>query len=414
MDGVTDQLEAGSKAAAKQPSRWVDLYLAVLFAGLCGSGMRLLHSTAVWTLADWLINYQGGFVRRGLPGEIAFHLGPLLHVALPAIVLGMALLAYVLVFLSVRALAGRVTWNIWMVAAFVSPVAVAYPFVSTSGYHKEALFFAAFGALLWRLLVLSRRAKDASWKESLALALAGTAGVLSHELFAIYAPYLLAAVYLATPKWRDVLRVIALPALAIGATFALVLTHPGTPQTARAVCASLGPGQEGMCRGSIEYLGRTRAEARGDVLESMDEYHYLRLLPPLTLLGMLPVAGGLFALRRSGMTPAMWWTLAGCSATAWGLSVPLFRYAADWGRWIEIHLFSAFLLLLFANALFAKTPAARTVWWISQSRWRSLLMTALLLVYATCWSLPGTTDIPKGGYVSMFGRVALRHLHHAR
>ena len=25
------------------------------------------------TISEWIINYQGGFTRRGLPGEIAFH-----------------------------------------------------------------------------------------------------------------------------------------------------------------------------------------------------------------------------------------------------------------------------------------------------------------------------------------------------
>ena len=26
------------------------------------------------SISEWIINYQGGFTRRGLPGEIAFHL----------------------------------------------------------------------------------------------------------------------------------------------------------------------------------------------------------------------------------------------------------------------------------------------------------------------------------------------------
>ena len=27
-----------------------------------------------WTMSEWLINYQGGFTRRGLLGDIAFNL----------------------------------------------------------------------------------------------------------------------------------------------------------------------------------------------------------------------------------------------------------------------------------------------------------------------------------------------------
>jgi hypothetical protein len=29
-------------------------------------------ATEIWNLADWLINYQGGFIRRGLIGQIIY------------------------------------------------------------------------------------------------------------------------------------------------------------------------------------------------------------------------------------------------------------------------------------------------------------------------------------------------------
>ena len=34
------------------------------------------------TISEWLINYQGGFTRRGLIGEICFHIARFLNIGL--------------------------------------------------------------------------------------------------------------------------------------------------------------------------------------------------------------------------------------------------------------------------------------------------------------------------------------------
>ena len=39
------------------------------------------------TISEWIINYQGGFVRRGLPGELAFHLASLFDIKLRTVIL---------------------------------------------------------------------------------------------------------------------------------------------------------------------------------------------------------------------------------------------------------------------------------------------------------------------------------------
>ena len=39
------------------------------------------------TISEWIINYQGGFVRRGLPGELAFQLAQFLEIKLRTVIL---------------------------------------------------------------------------------------------------------------------------------------------------------------------------------------------------------------------------------------------------------------------------------------------------------------------------------------
>ena len=389
----------------------MNVYLALISIATCLSGMRVLGSTGVWTLGDWLINYSGGFVRRGLPGFLALHMQQAFHVRSAVVVIGILILLYLFLFLCIRTLAANIHWDFWMVAVFVSPVTVASAFVSTSGYHKEVLFIAAFAGLLVRLLYLHQQQLQPSWKESAWITVVGVIGVLSHEMFAIYFPYVLTALYVARPDMRRLLRISVVPILGIALAAGAVVTHPGTPALARTVCASLGT-DKAVCKGSIEYLGRTRADAHADVVESVDEYHYLAFLPTLTLLGLIPMLAGFWSLRRVGVSRGVWTALIVGTALSIMFSALLFVYGADWGRWIEIHLMSLFLLLLFCRALYDRGYSPQNP--LPRGRGLMIGQAALLIVYATCWSLPGTTNIPKGGYVSMASRISERALSKGR
>lgn len=56
-----------------ETDRLAAVLASVLFCILCIQ-VVLGYSLETWNLSEWLINYAGGFVRRGLPGEIIFQL----------------------------------------------------------------------------------------------------------------------------------------------------------------------------------------------------------------------------------------------------------------------------------------------------------------------------------------------------
>ncbi len=55
-----------------------------------------------WALEDWLLNYSGGFVRRGLTGSVALALGYGLHIAPAWPAAAAQLLCY-----------GAILWSAW-------------------------------------------------------------------------------------------------------------------------------------------------------------------------------------------------------------------------------------------------------------------------------------------------------------
>ena len=52
-----------------------------------------------YTFTDWLINYEGGFVRRGLLGQIVFELSKLLNIQIKFLILIFQISIYLIYFL---------------------------------------------------------------------------------------------------------------------------------------------------------------------------------------------------------------------------------------------------------------------------------------------------------------------------
>ena len=49
---------------------FVSAYLFVIFVLTVRYGLWQYHALGEWGIEDWLINYGGGFIRRGLSGQI--------------------------------------------------------------------------------------------------------------------------------------------------------------------------------------------------------------------------------------------------------------------------------------------------------------------------------------------------------
>ena len=63
-------------------SKYFKIYLLVIFiSSVLLLSNKFLHPTD-WTTSEWLINYQGGFVRRGFAGEILYQMNNLINVPL--------------------------------------------------------------------------------------------------------------------------------------------------------------------------------------------------------------------------------------------------------------------------------------------------------------------------------------------
>lgn len=369
--------------------RFVGCYLTVFFLATVLSGIRFLHLQTAWTMGEWLINYEGGFVRRGLIGEVGLWIAHLLHIRPILSVMLVGVCIYALLFWSVYQLTRSLHWNIWTVLLFISPASIAFGTVSVRSYQKEIVLFAGLAALL----VWLKQGNYTDTGLAVWLSVFCAVGVLNHEPFVVFTPYVVAGMALFIRDWKRLARLTVLPFLVLaGCTYA-VTKHHGTAQTAQAICSSLGTSEEPLCNGAIGSLAGTSADAREDVKRTAVEDHYYTMYPPRIVLGLLPVIGWIYLRRRKRNTII----IAGFGALSCALSVVLFMYAVDWGRWIQIHLFCLFLLIMASEQKETEPDV----------HWNPVLAVSAV-AYALCWSIPGFATTPMYGYLSMLGRFTHR------
>lgn len=113
-----------------------DIYLLYIALAMLVIGWHDTHTQIGWTFGDWLINYHGGFVRRGLIGELVLDAARLVHLSPVYLAAGLSISLYVAVWLSIRELLSRSTWSPWILFAALSPATLAFGILDDrAGFH---------------------------------------------------------------------------------------------------------------------------------------------------------------------------------------------------------------------------------------------------------------------------------------
>lgn len=379
--------------------------------------------THPWIIGEWLINYSGGFLRRGLLGECLLLVHRLTQLPLIGLTASLQIGLYSAFYASLIPLLRGVRWSLPLLALLLSPATLAFTVLDPpTSVRKEILLFLALSLLV--NLVVSRQTP--AWQISLAIAIVSPMLVLTHEALLAFLPYLFLPLLLATPRPRDAIRFAPPPILFAALAFAAAVTHPGGGREAAAICASIGGHldhqQAGICSGAIAYLRFTPAAARAETLRAIHFYSYRTRYPLPILLTCLPIAWRLLdRVRHPGNQRAgrLLLTLTALSVVA---SLPLFVIARDWGRWMEIHATCLLLLFLLLDRLHhSEDPDLSTAADLSvlsgstESRpdaalsLRPVSLVGLVL-YATCWTLPSVGIFPgRFGYLDLARYLATYH-----
>lgn len=323
----------------------------------------------IWRSGDWLINYNGGFVRRGMVGQLVLDTSAPTQADTLWRLFGVQIACYAIVLLYVVRFLQRENYSWAAVVLACSPVAL--PFLGwdpQGGFRKEILGFATLALLGW-----NARRSGPVWLQYARLAVATgvfVIAVFSWETSAFFLPIMLWLLWQATDLRKEVRILVGglLSVVSVAGLYLAIRFH-GDFEHVMAICAPL------LDRGfdytyctdnsAIAAIGWTLSDNMRSVRDSFPLYFWY--LPGIAL-AMLPF-GGVDWLRRN-----RWKVLVAVAPLTL-----LYIIGIDFGRWTHIW-FMALAILQMSQ----RTTLSR--------RWN--LVTAV--VYVSVWALPHCVGVAWG------------------
>lgn len=316
-----------SRRIADEPPTRLVVVLVWLLA-LLGSFVYLSQTLARPSdqqLGDWLINFQGGVVRRGFLGEVLLRFG-LDSDGLVITVLILQISSYLVVTAAATKLYSRTHRNWAWFGLILSPAFIAFSVLQQgAGFRKEVMGLAAVA-----LAAVAGQSTSRLWARSLWVAAVSVfvVAVLAHEsnlVAGIALLWLLRQGRANLLSHRFVITSVATLTASSLLSVVMSLRFPGTPATTGGICNSLSDVgfTRDICSGAIKAVGIP--------LPTMTELLWHQLYPmylwylPFLALALLPIVMVGFPRRHLLVVAAV---LAA--------ALPLFIISIDYGRWISL------------------------------------------------------------------------------
>lgn len=307
-----------------------------------------------WLIGDWLINYQGGFVRRGLLGDLFFRISQATGVHIILLVVVFQVVVYLLFFLCTYRLARSSSFSISTAFLLFSPAFILFTVLSPNGaFRKEVLLLAALSALCYFLTVHQRGGQPRTSLLLSYVAISSVFLVLNHEMLTLFLPYLIAAIIIHEKGWGDLSKKATLALLpAVLITLLVFLFFKGDGHTVNAVCASLKDHAPEDClsteiTGAVTFLKADLTFARHFVEDSFVATtalaYGLSAIFSVIPFVLVYFSSGFAAVRQN---KTLLKSLTLCVISALILTVPLLWVMADYGRLIYLHVSCLTLLAL--------------------------------------------------------------------
>ena len=328
--------------ASMTPARWRLLVLSfsVLVGGFHVALIVLQSQSQLgFAFSDWLINYEGGFSRRGLPGSIMLTLDKSFDLTLPLqVVAAQATLAVVGSYLWAR-LFIQLQPSLIHLGLMIFPLGLAFPVSDFAAAGRKELLV---GLIFLAMLNQKERtpAVVGLWSISLALVLVA----LSHEgLIFLMGPVVIALILKGHSASKAIL--VLTPAISAVALLAL-FTEPSTSELCEAL--RLRGLKGSVCNSSIAFLDWSVEENLRFTAEQLAN-------PMFVIHGLLMICSLIWICAFIAKTFKLSPLLARSLFLSTVFTFPLYLVGIDWGRWAS----ATYLGLIFIYSLFSQSPKVK-------------------------------------------------------
>ena len=299
------------------------------------------HGGSAYQSGDWLINYEGGFVRRGLIGQLILIISPNGTLGLIfLLIIQTSFYFLVFVFFAYTLVNSKSSWI--RTVLICSPSGLCFSGWDIGGFgRKEIIGYAV-------LILLSIRA---NLKQNLfasrilvwASFIVFIIGVLSWEPIALFLPFILFLIRLGFSIDQHLVeRKLTQSFFVVFGLlgFLLSINFKGTPKIANEICTALrnnGFNGSDICSGAINAIGWTSSYTLNKVQESFPLYIFYL---PLFALAVAPLVLSRVLVGLEKFALISFFTIS-----------PLFFVVNDYGRWISLYYVSIVIILIASNRI---------------------------------------------------------------
>ena len=358
-------------------------FLVLIFLALFRSSPYCVGvcEASSWRIGDWLINYSGGFVRRGLSGHVILAITDLFNFDVTPAVVFVQIFFYSLTLLFIWALARRQTAGLGdFLMLIVSPAFVSFMIFNPDTFRKELLFFALLAALAF---FATRNPTRTMRYTIISLSLMPLL-ILTHEMLVLLTPYLFLVAKTVNPDVSLRNRFLWIPLGLILLATVLVVSHPGNETISLALkndIISRGIPVD-VEHGAFDALQSSPGQEMKELLSliSSKDPNFIQKYIIVLFLASIPFFFHSARLKRIFLSrESKLLLLATLAGTLFLMSM-----ACDWGRFLHIHVVALGIVLLSAK------PDERRSYW--HSAWPAAFLVAMCVLYGSSWRLSSITQ----------------------
>ena len=308
---------------------YLKIYLIILYLFAVFFFFQKYNNYVEWTISEWLINYQGGFTRRGLIGEIVFQISKLSSLTIRETILTFQIATYLIYFYLLYKFLKDTNNNILFIFAIFSPLFVIYPIAEVEVLGRKEIFIYVSFLLVVNIFSIKNIQNRHYFYFSIILMIS----CLIWEGFVIYISYFIFILILKNNLVlnKSFLTKLLISLIPLSISFYFVFFHRLDENGLKMMCQSINE-----CYGAISYLNRSLSSNISEVTSKFQISFLIRYILVL-IIGFFP----LFLLIKNSklnykqrfkndyfyliffiiiFTPSL-----------------IFYYIAqDWGRWVSI------------------------------------------------------------------------------
>jgi hypothetical protein len=325
-----------------------------------------------YTMGDWLINYQGGFIRRGFLGECVYQLSIYLKWNAGLIVFYLQLIFYFLffVFTYFSILKQKQIYSHWLL--IFSPFIFYFQvFDPQGGFRKEIIFFSILAFTVWAANKFSNKRFEVIVYFIL---LFYPLAILTHEMLAIYLPLILIIYFLKVPLTKKRLQyLIPLLALSILTFLACILNHTSSSNVTSIIKSLDIVGYE-IHGGAMDWLDKSAAYSFNELQYQIENSSFFKIYFFCSLMSLLACIP-LFQKIRQFLKNKIILILL---LVVFVGSMALLVIWLDWGRFLYINFVSLFLISLVIDENINETKYSGNL----------IFLFVLSVIYFSVWHIP--------------------------